>query len=216
MPFRNAMAMLAGDLLAQRHWLCCRSCPPIQAPMALKATVYKAELQINDVDRDYYETHGLTLAQHPSETTERVMVRLLTFALFADEALEFGRGLGSEDEPDLVRKSLTGEIVQWIYLGQPDEARIRRACGRAREVIVIGYSGRSFALWWEKNADALARCSNLAVVEIPGDKVNEIGSLIERNMRLQCLIQDGEAQLMDELRSVALTPVVRQASTVRG
>jgi uncharacterized protein YaeQ len=184
--------------------------------MAPKATVYKVELQINDLDRDYYETHALMLAQHPSETGERVMVRLLTFALFADEALEFGRGLGADDEPDLVRKSLTGEIEQWIYLGQPDEARIRRACGRAREVIVVGYSGRSFALWWEKNGDALARCGNLAVVEVPGDKVTEIGALIERNMRLQCLVQDGDVQLMDELRSVALTPVVRQASTVRG
>jgi uncharacterized protein YaeQ len=183
--------------------------------MALKATVYKAELQINDLDRDYYESHALTLAQHPSETAERLMVRLLTFALFADETLEFGRGLSSDDEPDLVRRSLTGEIEQWIYLGQPDEARIRRACGRAREVIVVGYSGRSFALWWEKNGDGLARCANLAVVEVPGDKVTEIGALIERNMRLQCLVQDGEVQLMDELRSVALTPVVRQASTVR-
>lgn len=184
--------------------------------MAPKATVYKVELQINDLDRDYYETHALTLAQHPSETAERVMVRLLTFALFADEALEFGRGLSSDDEPDLVRKSLTGEIEQWIYLGQPEEARVRRACGRAREVVLIGYSGRSFAIWWEKNAEALARCSNLAVVEIPGEKVTEIGALIERNMRLQCLVQDAEVQLMDEQRSVTLTPVVRQASTVRG
>jgi uncharacterized protein YaeQ len=183
--------------------------------MALKATVYKAELQVNDLDRDHYETHALTLAQHPSETTERVMVRLLTFALFADEALEFGRGLSSDDEPDLLRKSLTGEIEQWIQLGQPDEARIRRACGRAREVIVIGYSGRSFGLWWEKNADALARCRNLAVVEIPGDKVTEIGALIDRNMRLQCLVQDGEVQMMNEQHSVTLTPMVRQASTLR-
>ncbi|HWS25207.1 MAG TPA: YaeQ family protein, partial [Xanthomonadales bacterium] len=121
--------------------------------MALKATVYKAELQISDLDRHYYETHTLTLAQHPSETGERVMVRLLAYALFAADDLDFGRGLSSDDEPDLWRKSLTGEIEQWIYLGQPEEARIRKACGRAREVVVIGYSGRSFSLWWEKNAE---------------------------------------------------------------
>ena len=184
--------------------------------MAPKATIYKAELQISDLDRAYYDTHALTLAQHPSETEERVMVRLLTYALFAADNLEFGRGLSSDDEPDLWRKSLTGEIDQWIYLGQPEEARIRRACGRAKEVIVIGYSGRSFALWWEKNATALARCSNLAVVEIPGDKVTELGKMIGRNMRLQCLIQDAEVQLMDEQQSVTLSPVVRQASSVRG
>lgn len=184
--------------------------------MALKATVYKAELQISDLDREYYDTHTLTLAQHPSETAERVMVRLVTFALFASEDLEFGRGLGSDDEPDLWRKSLTGEIEQWIYLGQPEEARVRKACGRSREVIIVGYSGRSFALWWEKNAAALARCNNLAVVELLGDQVSELGGMIERNMRLQCLIQDAEVQLMDAQRSVALTPVVRQASAVRG
>lgn len=184
--------------------------------MAPKATVCKVDLQVNDFDRDYYESHALVLAQHPSETPERVMVRLLTFALFADEALEFGRGLGSDDEPDLVRKSLTGEIEQWFTLGQPDEARIRRACGRAREVVVIGYSGRGFAIWWEKNAAALARCNNLAVIEIPAEKVTELGALIDRSMRLQCLIQDGEVQLMDEQRTVTLAPLVRQASAVRG
>ncbi len=183
--------------------------------MALKATVYKAELQISDLDRHYYETHTLTLAQHPSETGERVMVRLLAYALFAADDLDFGRGLGSEDEPDLVRKSLTGEIEQWIYLGQPEEARIRKACGRAREVVVIGYSGRSFALWWEKNSDALARCGNLAVIELPGEQVTQLGSMIERNMRLQCLIQDAQVQLMDAQQSVTLDPVVRQASSVR-
>ncbi len=183
--------------------------------MALKATVYKAELQISDLDRHYYETYTLTLAQHPSETGERVMVRLLAYALFAADDLDFGRGLGSEDEPDLVRKSLTGEIEQWIYLGQPEEARIRKACGRAREVVVIGYSGRSFALWWEKNSDALARCGNLAVIELPGEQVTQLGSMIERNMRLQCLIQDAQVQLMDAQQSVTLDPVVRQASSVR-
>jgi len=183
--------------------------------MALKATVYKAELQISDLDRHYYETHTLTLAQHPSETGERVMVRLLAYALFAADDLDFGRGLGSEDEPDLLRKSLTGEIEQWIYLGQPEEARIRKACGRAREVVVIGYSGRSFALWWEKNSDALARCGNLAVIELPGEQVTQLGSMIERNMRLQCLIQDAQVQLMDAQQSVTLDPVVRQASSVR-
>jgi len=98
--------------------------------MAPKATIYKAELQVSDMDRQYYATHALMLAQHPSETVERLMVRLLAFALHADERLEFGRGLSTDDEPDLWRKSLTGEIEQWIELGQPDEQHIRKACGR--------------------------------------------------------------------------------------
>jgi len=100
--------------------------------MALNATIYKAELQVSDMDRHYYATHTLTVARHPSETVERLMVRLLAFALYADERLEFGKGLSDGDEPALWRKAYSGDIEQWIELGQPDEARIRKACGRKR------------------------------------------------------------------------------------
>jgi len=182
--------------------------------MAPKATVYKAELQVSDVDRHYYATHALTLAQHPSETAERVMVRLLAFALFAHERLEFGRGLSSEDEPDLWRRSLDGEIEQWIELGQPDEARIRKACGRARHVAVVGYSGRGFGIWWEKNAAALARCGNLTVIELPAGTAESLAPLLGRGMQLQCLVQEGELQLTNETKGVTVVPVVRQAGTV--
>lgn len=179
--------------------------------MALKATVHKAELQISDMDRHYYASHSLTLAQHPSETAERLMVRLLTFALFADERLEFGRGLSTDDEPDLWRKSLTGEIEHWIELGQPDETRLRKACGRARRVSLVGFSGRSFGIWWEKNAAALSRCGNLDVLELPAGTADELGALLARGMSLQCLIQEGEVQLMGDAGTVTLTPLVRQA-----
>ena len=179
--------------------------------MALKATVYKAELQVSDLDRHYYATHALTLAQHPSETDERLMVRLLAFALCADERLEFGRGLSTDDEPDLWRKSLTGEIEQWIDLGQPDESRIRKACGRARAVVVIGYSGRGFSLWWDKNASALARCGNLTVLELPAGTAESLAPLLARGMKLQCLIQEGDVQLMGDAGTVQATPIVRQA-----
>ena len=100
--------------------------------MAPKATVAKAELQVTDMDRHYYASHNLTLAQHPSETDARLMVRLLAFALFADERLEFGRGLSDESEPDLWQRDYVGDIQRWIDLGQPDESRIRKACARAR------------------------------------------------------------------------------------
>jgi uncharacterized protein YaeQ len=105
--------------------------------MAPKATIVKAELQVTDMDRHYYALHNLTLAQHPSETVERLMVRLLAFALHADERLEFGRGLSDEDEPALWRRDYTGDIEQWIEVGQPDESRIRKACGRAQQVVVV-------------------------------------------------------------------------------
>jgi uncharacterized protein YaeQ len=179
--------------------------------MALKATVHKAELTVSDMDRHYYQTHALTLAQHPSETEARLMVRVAAFAMFADERLEFGRGVSSDDEPDLWRKSRTGEIEQWIELGQPDEARIRKACGRAREVVVIGYSGRGFGIWWEKNAAALARCDNLTVLQLPGGVAEALATLLERSMKLQCLVQDGEVQLLGAGDAIAVTPIVRQA-----
>jgi uncharacterized protein YaeQ len=178
--------------------------------MALKATVYKADLQISDMDRHYYASHALTLAQHPSETEERLMVRLLAFALFADESLSFGRGLSTDDEPDLWRRSLTGEIEQWIELGQPDESRVRKACGRSRQVIVIGYSGRGFGLWWDKNAAALARCGNLGVLELPAGSSEALATLLARGMSLQALIQDGDVQLIGATDSINLTPVWRQ------
>lgn len=179
--------------------------------MALKATVHRASLQVSDLDRHYYATHSLTLAQHPSETDARLMVRLLCFGLFAAERLEFGRGITSDGEPDLWLRSLTGEIEHWIELGQPDETAVRRACGRARRVtLVAGYSGRTFGPWWEKNAAALARCANLGVVELPPDAGERLAPLLARGMDLQCLVQDGEVQLMSEGPSVSLAPVWRQ------
>ncbi|WP_445146591.1 YaeQ family protein [Dyella sp. Tek66A03] len=181
--------------------------------MALNATIYKAELQVSDMDRHYYATHALTLARHPSETEERLMVRLLAFALYADERLEFGKGLSAEDEPDLWRKDYSGDIQQWIELGQPDEARIRKACGRAEQVVVINYGGRASDVWWEKNASALARHRNLTVLDVPADTVATLTAMAERTLRLQCLIQDGELQLMGDAAGTgaAVQPQTRMA-----
>ena len=170
--------------------------------MAVKATIFKAELQVSDMDRHYYASHPLTLAQHPSETEERVMVRLLAFALNASEDLAFGRGISTDDEPDLWRRDLTGQIEQWIEVGQPDESRLRKACGRAREVRVYAFSGRSAAIWWQKNADALKRLSNLQVFEIPAEASERLAALATRNMQLQCLVQEGLVQVMDAATTV--------------
>lgn len=175
--------------------------------LALKSTVFKAELQVSDFDRNYYETHALTLAQHPSETEERLMVRLLAFALHADSELTFGRGLSSE-EPDLWRKDLTGQIELWIEIGQPDEQSVRRACGRARKVFVYTYSGNSAQAWWKKTGDSLQRCSNLCVIDIASASSKALAALALRGMQLQCFIQDGQVQMMSNSESIAieLTP----------
>lgn len=183
--------------------------------MAPKATVHKATLEVSDIDRHYYATHALTLAQHPSETDQRLMVRVLAFALHAHERLAFGRGLSSEDEPDLWRKSLTGEIEQWIELGQPEESRVRKACGRAGEVVVVGYSGRGFDLWWDKQAAGLARLDNLGVVDLPAGTADALAALLARNMSLQCLIQDGHVQLIGDKGSVECSLQTRKVSQPR-
>ena len=179
--------------------------------MALKATVIKAELQLSDLDRHHYATYPLTLAQHPSETDQRLMVRLVAFTLFASERLEFGRGLSNEEEPDLWRRDYTGEIELWIDLGQPDESRIRKACGRARQVVVVNYAGRAADLWWDKNSAALARLGNLTVLDIDAASVEALAAMMDRNMRLNALIQDGELQLMGDAGTVVVHARARMA-----
>ena len=187
--------------------------PRSRPPMSPKSIVYKAELQISDMDRHYYATHVLTLALHPSETMERLMTRLLAFAIFADERLEFGRGLSADDEPDLWRKELTGEIATWIELGQPDEQRLRKAAGRSREVIVVNYSGRPADVWWDKSKTALARIKGLSVLDIPAAVAQSMAALADRSMRVQCLIEDGELQLMLNGGTVVVHPQYRQQAT---
>ncbi|WP_093032751.1 YaeQ family protein [Thiocapsa roseopersicina] len=178
--------------------------------MALKATVFKAQVQISDMDRHYYESHTLTLARHPSETDERMIVRLLAFCLFADPQLAFTKGLSADDEPDLWQRSLSGEIERWIEVGQPDERRLRKASGRAREVVVITYSGRAAELWWPQNGEALERLRNLRVVDLSSSEVQTLTGLVERSMDLQCTIDGGEVWIGNARETVALTPRLRQ------
>lgn len=169
--------------------------------MALKATIHKADLQIADMDRHVYADHALTIARHPSETDERMMVRVLAYALHAQEGIALTRGLSEVDEPEVWVKNLVGEITLWIDLGQPDEARIRRACGRAEQVVVLCYSS-SCDVWWKQIAGKLTRFSNLTVLRLPAETSAELAALAERSMRLQCLVQDGEIWINSETRSV--------------
>jgi uncharacterized protein YaeQ len=179
--------------------------------MALKATIFKADLTVSDLDRGHFETHCLTVARHPSETDERMMVRLLAFALNADERLAFGRGLSSEGEADLVLTDLTGAIDLWVDVGLPDEREIRKAAGRAARVAVYAY-GTGAELWWKQNAAALERLANLSVTELPVEATRAMAARAARNMKLQCTIQDGHVWLADDDASLAIEPVVRKAA----
>jgi uncharacterized protein YaeQ len=170
--------------------------------MALKATICKATLQIADMDRSYYRDHILTVARHPSETDERMMVRILAFALHANEALSFGKGLSVDDEPDLWQKDLTGSIEAWIDVGQPDDKRIRRACGRAGDVFVYCYGGQASKLWWEQISDKLERTRNLTVKTIAQSSSKQLARLADRNMQLNCTIQDEQVWLANDRETV--------------
>jgi uncharacterized protein YaeQ len=165
--------------------------------MALNAAICKAALHIADMDRRYYEDHTITLARHPSETDERVMVRLLAFVLHAHEALSFGRGLSTENEPALWQKDVTGAIEHWIEVGLPDEKSIRQACGRARQVCIYTYGGRPADQWWKQHMAGLQRLNNLTVMNLPIEESRGLTRLAQRNMELHCTIQDGQLLIGD-------------------
>lgn len=170
--------------------------------MALKATIYKALLNIANMDTHYYAEHNLTVAQHPSENDLRLMVRLVAFALNAEEDLAFTKGISQDDEPDLWVKELDGSIKLWIDLGQPDEKRIKKACGRAEKVIIYMFQENSAQAWWKQMENSLKRFKNLSVVLLKMD--TDIESLLERSMSLQCNISDGELTMIKDEESVVI------------
>ncbi|WP_153913145.1 YaeQ family protein [Shewanella sp. TC10] len=174
--------------------------------MAPKATVFKAALQIADMDRHYYADHQLTIAQHPSETDSRMMVRLLAFIMNASDALQFSKGLCVDDEPELWEKSLSDEINLWIEFGQADEKWLRKACGRAKQVQLITYAGRSVPIWWQQNEQALQRYKNLSVFNIDEESVKAMEVFVSRNMKIQVSISDGEIWLSDDTNSLMIQP----------
>lgn len=160
--------------------------------MAIKPTVFKAELEIADVSRNYYGTHSLTLARHSSETDERMMVRLLAFALHAHELLSFTEGLANADEPALWQKDLTGALDLWIDLGHPEEKRLLKACGRSVAVVVYAYAS-STPIWWNGLSSRLRGTENFSAFYLPSAG---LAALAERNMKFHCTIQDGQIWLV--------------------
>jgi uncharacterized protein YaeQ len=178
--------------------------------MALKSTIYKAQLQIADMDRQLYADHALTLALHPSETEERLLVRLLAFALHVPHdtergALQFARGLSDADEPDIWQHDLTGQLVQWIEVGQPDDRRLSKACARAERVTIYCF-GSAADIWWNGIRNKLTRLSNLSVWQIPAAQAQALAQRAARSMQWQLTIQDGHVWLSSGEHSLEITP----------
>tara|TARA_R110002020_G_scaffold475950_1_gene714852 strand:- start:6251 stop:6793 length:543 start_codon:yes stop_codon:yes gene_type:complete len=180
--------------------------------MAQNATIYKVELSVSDMDRHYYETHKLTVAKHPSETDERLMVRIVAFALNAHERLEMTKGLSTDDEPDIWQKSLSGELDLWVALGLPSEKVMRQSSGKADKVIVYSYGGRTADVWWEKIKNSITRFDNLDVVNLSETDTRALANLASRAMKLQINIQDSEIMVSVDDSVVYITPDVLRKS----
>lgn len=183
--------------------------------MALKSTVFKATLAVADIDRGYYADHSLTIARHPSETDERMMVRLAAFALNAhalqtlcngDATLAFGAGLSTPEDPDVVLRDFTGRTRLWIEVGQPEERPVAKACSQADQVAVYAYSSAA-EIWWRGVEGKLARLAHLSVWRIPAAQSQSLQKLAQRTMQLQATIQEGHLMLGDGRDSVDVEPV---------
>lgn len=174
--------------------------------MATGARIFRIDLDVADVDRGVYANHALTIARHPSETDERMMVRALAFALYASERLEFGRGIGTGDEPDLCARDLTGRIELWIDVGLPDERRVRKACGQSGHVRVVAYGGRAAELWWQGSRTDLERHAHLEVIALAPESTQALAALVSPRLAMQVLVQDGDVWVTcgDERLAIAL------------
>ncbi len=174
--------------------------------MALPATIHKLELTVSDTARHYYQTHELVIARHPSETEERMMLRVLAFAWFADPDLAFGKGLSTDDEPDLWQRDPTGAVARWIDVGWPDDKRLRRAAGRADAVSVFSYGGAKATMWWKKVANVVARTPRVSVWQVDPAQSAALARFAARNMALDATLSDGTVWIGNGSEQVELQP----------
>lgn len=172
--------------------------------MAPKATIYKVNLTIADMTRHYYQDHILTVAQHPSETDLRLLMRIVAFALNADEQLKFGKGISSAEEPDVWEVDLTGQIVHWIDLGQPAEKRLRQACGKSGKVSIYTYQRGAAFNWYSEVKTSVERFAHLRIIHLAIADEKVVARLLERTMNLTCTIEDGMVMLSNHQESLTV------------
>ena len=173
--------------------------------MALKATIFKVDLSITDMDRNYYADHQLTIARHPSESDKRMMLRILAFAFNASESLSFTKGLSEVDDPDLWQVNYSDVIELWIELGQPSEQRIKKGCNQSQKMRVYSYQNGMFDNWWKKEQSNIGTRKNLDIFTIDEDVMETLANLVTRQMQIQCTIQDGQAWFNLGLENIEVT-----------
>ena len=175
--------------------------------MALKATIFKVDLSISDMDKHYYADHSLTIARHPSESDKRMMLRIVAFAFNAHEQLEFTKGLSDVDTPDLWLKNYSDEIELWIELGQPSEQRVKKGCNQAQQMMVYSYDSNAFDEWWKKEQTALNMRKNLSVTAVSESVIEQLADLVTRQMQIQVTIQDGQAWFNVNDETLEISPM---------
>ena len=176
--------------------------------MALKATIYKANVELSDLDRQIYRSASTVIARHPSENNERLMIRLLAFALNLpgdddNGPLEFAKDMWEADEPALWQKDLTGKMIHWIEVGQPDDKRIMRVCARSARVSIYSFGPEN---WWPGIVNKVSRAQNLEVWQVDASQSQALSDLAQRTMSLQVTVQDGAVDVSDDSHSVEVTP----------
>ena len=174
--------------------------------MALKPTIYKAQVELADSDRNCFDSLSLTIAQHPSETVERMAARLLAYCLNASRGVEFTRGLSTTEEPDIWRHSDSGELDLWIEIGQPEEPRLRKACGKAGAVKVYAF-GKSANTWWQLNGEVISALPRLEVWQFGWEETQALAGLMDRTMQWNVSVVGGVVYVDNGKESVSLEPV---------
>ncbi|WJV63601.1 YaeQ family protein [Pectobacteriaceae bacterium CE70] len=173
--------------------------------MALKATVYKAAINIADMDRQFFHNASLTIAQHPSETDQRMMLRLLAWICHADDNLRFTRGLSADDEPEIWQHSDSQQLELWVELGLPDERRLKKACSLSPHVVLYAYGERAAQVWWQNMAEKVVAFKNLTIRFLDDQQLNQLAGLVQRNMSLQATLQEGIIWLSDNDNNLELS-----------
>lgn len=173
--------------------------------MAINATIIKANLNISNIDDNYYADHQLTIAQHPSENTQRMMLALLAFVLHAKQEPQFTKGLSAVEEPALWKKNLIGDIELWIELGQPDIKKLKKASRQSQQVVVFSYQDNQAKIWWQANKKELKNFKNVTVLHIPDEQYQQLDQFSQRQLNLAATIQDGECWLSSDDGSVTVT-----------
>jgi uncharacterized protein YaeQ len=179
--------------------------------MALKATIYKAAVNVADLDRNQFLDATLTLARHPSENQERMMLRLLAWIKYANERLQFTRGLSAEEEPEAWLRNDHMGIDLWIELGLPDERRIKKACTQSAEVALFTYNSRAAEIWWQQNKNKCSQFNNLSVWYLDDEQLAKLSAFAGRTMILQSTIQDGAIWLSDAENNLEIHLVAWQS-----